>query len=290
MPLPIVGFDTSAHNRIKDDGAVAERVIASIGAKRDLRIFGMSVDELASTPDPTERAALFASCKQLLQAGQSRCLYGQNELLQAHIRAHYDNPWIYDWRMVDSVSWEYDDEIRNCTLVSNDELSAEQRQQQKELQKRYKQNVFAPLRSKFDPIYAKHNATRPRTFREFVEQDEDATLRTGLGKMLYDCVTGLNISRYRIREFMRICPPFRAFVFGMLMAEYDMSIADQRAGERFKAQRNDLFMSIYLPYCDEFVTDEKEGEQARCLREIVKFAGLYTEVLSYEEFTKKLAA
>ena len=39
-------------------------------------------------------------------------------------------------------------------------------------------------------------------------------------------------------------------------------------------------MSIYLPYCDKFVTAEKNGEQEKCLREIFFLARLTTEVLS----------
>jgi hypothetical protein len=47
-------------------------------------------------------------------------------------------------------------------------------------------------------------------------------------------------------------------------------------------------MAVYLPYCDEFVTDEYHGEQARCLEKIAQVAGLATEVLSYDEFVKRL--
>jgi hypothetical protein len=59
-------------------------------------------------------------------------------------------------------------------------------------------------------------------------------------------------------------------------------------GERFKAGRNDLFMSLYLPYCDIFVTAEKKGEQERCLKEIASLLGLKTSILSYDDFIAKL--
>ena len=47
-------------------------------------------------------------------------------------------------------------------------------------------------------------------------------------------------------------------------------------------------MSIYLPYCDKFVTAERNGEQEKCLREVVLLAGLTTEVSSYDSFCKSL--
>jgi hypothetical protein len=43
-------------------------------------------------------------------------------------------------------------------------------------------------------------------------------------------------------------------------------------------------MTVYLPYCDKFVTAEENGEQERCLREVVAVAGLETEILSYDDF------
>jgi hypothetical protein len=60
------------------------------------------------------------------------------------------------------------------------------------------------------------------------------------------------------------------------------------AGEKFQAGRNDVFMSVYLPYCDQFVTAEEKGEQEKCLRQIVNLAGLEMQVLSYDDFCKSL--
>jgi hypothetical protein len=55
-------------------------------------------------------------------------------------------------------------------------------------------------------------------------------------------------------------------------------------GEKFKAGGNDLFMSIYLPYCDKFVTAEKKGEQEKCLREVASLVNLETKIVSYDDF------
>ena len=74
----------------------------------------------------------------------------------------------------------------------------------------------------------------------------------------------------------------------MLMSWYDLAVRDKHAGERFRAGRNDLFMSVYLPYCDKFVTAEKKGEQERCLREVASVAGLETDILSYDKFCDSL--
>lgn len=49
-----------------------------------------------------------------------------------------------------------------------------------------------------------------------------------------------------------------------------------------------MFMSVYLPYCDQFVNAEEKGEQEKFLREIVNLAGLKTQILSYDEFCNSL--
>ena len=64
----------------------------------------------------------------------------------------------------------------------------------------------------------------------------------------------------------------------------DLAVRDKHSGERYKAGHNDLLMSVYLPYCDKFVTAEKNREQEKCLREVAAVAELETEILSYDDF------
>ena len=68
-----------------------------------------------------------------------------------------------------------------------------------------------------------------------------------------------------VKHFIDNCPPFRALLCAVLMSWYHHSAREEDSGERFTAGRNDLFMSIYLPFCDIFVTAEKKGEQERAV-------------------------
>ena len=72
------------------------------------------------------------------------------------------------------------------------------------------------------------------------------------------------------------------------MSWYNFSVRDPNFGEKFSAGANDQFMSVYLPYCHKFVTAETNGEQEKCLREIVFLASLQTEILSYDDFRNSL--
>jgi hypothetical protein len=105
-----------------------------------------------------------------------------------------------------------------------------------------------------------------------------------VGKELYDFVAGNDAREEAVKQFMDACPPFRAVVYGLLMRWYHRALRNPQIGEKYAAGCNDLFMAAHLPYCDKFITAEKNREQEKCLREIVAVAGLETEILSYDDF------
>jgi hypothetical protein len=78
-------------------------------------------------------------------------------------------------------------------------------------------------------------------------------------------------------------PPFRAFNYAFMLSWHSLAVGSETR-EKFETGRIDLFMAIYLPYCDKFVTAEKNGEPEKCLREIAAIAGLETDILSYDRF------
>jgi hypothetical protein len=89
-----------------------------------------------------------------------------------------------------------------------------------------------------------------------------------------------------IRRLVDSCPPFHALLVALCVAQYDRCIRELRQIEPF-AGRNDLFMSAYLPYCDEFVSDDRE--QQRCLREVASLARLSVRVSWFREFRDRLS-
>jgi hypothetical protein len=280
--FPIVSFDTSAHNRLVKDGSRSEAVLAGIRSGLFLRFTGLSIEELVATPDATMRAALFSSCAQL-QGGPNDCLYPQNELIRILIVDHFKNPAAYNWMMVDVRAPEYEDAIRSRKFVSDQQLTNEQGLELKDRKTGYKETFTKP-RLHIQEIFEKHGEVPPPTLREAISrlQDADAALIWTIGKWLYDRGAETDASEATVKQFMDVCPPFRALIYAMLMSWYNFSVRDPNAGQRFNAGANDQYMSIYLPYCHKFVT--ADGEQEKCLREIVFLAGLETEVLSYNDF------
>ncbi len=280
---PVVSFDTSTHNRLVDDGPRSEPIIAALRAGFFVRFAGLSIEEIIATPDASKRAALFASCRRL-QAGPHDCIYPHNELLRRLIVEHAKKPGDFDWRAVDVRAHEYEREVNRGEVITDDGLSAEQLQSAREVEKAY-EKMFSDLRPKLEKVFAAHGQAPPPTFKAVLPLVQaTGGLAWSIGKLLYDRASDTDASEATIREFMSVCPPSRAIVYAILLSWYDRSLRDRHTGERFRCRRSDLFMAACLPYCDQFVTAEVNGEQERCLREVASAANLNVEVRSYDDF------
>jgi hypothetical protein len=283
--FPVVSFDTSAHNRLVDDGPRSEPVMAALISGFFFRFAGLSIEEMVATPDSAKRAALFAHCGRI-QVGRTDCIQPHNELLRLLILAHSKNSSGFDWKGVNVRAPDYERGISQRELIGDEQLSADQRRDQLAQAKEY-QKMFSRPRVEIEKVFAAHGEVPPPTFRQAIVrlQGSEGSLIWGMGKLLYDRAAGTNASEATIREFMDCCPPFRALIYAMLISWYDRGVGDRQTGEKLAAGRNDLFMAVYLPYCDQFVTAEIRGEQEKCLREVAVVANLETKVLSYDDFS-----
>jgi hypothetical protein len=280
--IPIVTFDTSAHNRLVKDGARSEALLAGIKSGLFFRFAALSIEELIATPDPKLRAALFSSCAQL-QRGPNDCLYPQNELIRLLTVAHLKNPTNFDWKTVDVSAPEYEGAIRSLEFVNDEQLTTVQGQELKTRKTDYKE-MFCKPRVQIQEVFKNYKEAPPATLREAIArlQSGNGALIWNIGKWLYDRGAETDASEARVRQFMDACPPFRALIYAMLMSWYNFAVRDPNVGERFNAGAVDQYMSIYLPYCDKFVT--ADSEQEKCLREIASLASVEIEVLSYDAF------
>jgi hypothetical protein len=282
--VPIVSFDTSAHNRLVDDGSRSEALLAGINSGLWFRFAGLSVEELFACPDPDKRAALFGSC-QRIQRGPSECLLSPNLLIEKLVLDHFNNPKTFNWKTV-NVRWlDCEKAISNPKFFAAEQVSMEQREFLSE-RKRLSKLEFASLRPEIQGHFERHGELPPTTFRPAISRLEEAEGGSvwAMAHRYYDLVTTMDTDEATVKEFMDVCPPFRSLVYARFIPWYNRAVRDYSAGERLSAGSNDLFMSVYLPYCDQFVTAEKNREQEKCLREVAAVAGLDTEILSYDDF------
>jgi hypothetical protein len=89
----------------------------------------------------------------------------------------------------------------------------------------------------------------------------------------------------QIQHFLENCPPFRAMLCGVMLSWFNTSLK-HKSGERFAAGRDDMFMAVYLPLCDLFVT--RDRDQHKCFAELAQYADVGTEVSYFDEFAADL--
>lgn len=291
----IVTFDTSAHNRIvKMDATAADPIYSAVATRFFFRLAGLSYEELVATQNAPDRMPLLEGCRKLTATLVARgwdCVQTFYELLRMLIKAHSVDPTHFQWRIVD-VRWG---ELAHAILtgdVTDDDLARLQWAEQQAAQNGYK-TLWRDLRPKLDLIIEAQSIPRPTTFAEALQNGSPA-LFPAMGKALYDAGLRFDAELNEesrtfdtppeiVQHFIDNCPPFRAMLLAMLVSWYNTSLRDMNMSEKLAAGRNDLYMAVYLPLCDIFVT--RDAGQEKCLRELRKHIGAPAgEVMSFDEF------
>jgi hypothetical protein len=204
-------------------------------------------------------------------------------LIEQQVLGHFNDPATFNWKTV-NVRWgDCERAIRDPEFFADEQVSKEQREFQSERTKLGKRQ-FVSLRPKLQSIFEAHGEQSPATFRPAISRLENSggSSLWAVAQRFYDLVTKTDTDEATVKELMRVCPPFRALVYAIFIPWYNTAVRDYLTGEKLAASSNDLFMSVYLPYCDRFVTND--GGQEKALREVAAVANLDTEILSYEHF------
>jgi hypothetical protein len=247
------------------------------------RFSGLSVEELFAHPDPGERDALFDSCRRI-QSGPSECFLPSNLLTEQLILAHFNDPTDFNWKTID-VRWpDCARALRNSEFFADDPVSKEQREFQRERRQSDKQR-FVSLRPTLRPIFEAHGEVPPTTFREAISRLDNVgnSAMWFKAQFYYDLVTTMDSTEATVKEFAASCPPFLSLIYAVFAVPwYNNAVRDPDTGEKVIAGSNDLYMSVYLPYVDIFVTDDAGQETA--LHEVAHLAKLETKILLYDAF------
>ncbi len=256
----------------------------------------MNIGEICATKDKDLRTSLNAVCRKLTQSGH--CLLPAHYILEYLVQGYHRVPDIFNWRALD-VSFPGLERILSDPAYNDDEeLAKAQRMEMRGLQRGF-EKLFEQPKTQLEEIYASGLSVRPRSFTEWLSKAKDNdghfwhTVRllyeTSFGESAVTSQVKLDHlpSDQKLQEFIDNCPPFRAFVHALELTWYDRCIR-KSDGERFDAGRNDQMMSIFLPYCDEFITAEEFGMQEKCLRAIAESAGIPVRILSYDAFRARI--
>jgi hypothetical protein len=287
MYKTILGFDTSARNALHRGGPNFAPRLAGLDTGYAIRLNGTALDEIVAHSLPQERERLRKLWRRLLANGAGDVLLPFHEIT-TRLAVAFESGRPFDWTRVDVRSNEYmrfifDHEI--SALFEEDAdyetVSFGQRISAVETAGQFDEVFLGPR-----PIFQKLRETEKESWPKSAAELAEALQKPGgaywnyaIG--LYHRATGITVDEEKIRRFVRECPPFRALLAAIVFAQYERSISEEVKPKL--AGRNDLFMAGYLPYCDEFISNDHPQQQA--LRKIVSIAELPTSVRWYKEFS-----
>jgi hypothetical protein len=196
----------------------------------------------------------------------------------------------YDWTKVEVIGTPKSREV-GYMIARRDldsELCEHQRTENKEVGKAF-ERMWKNLRPNMDKIFKddpsrmEEPCNRPKDYKEAVSMAaEDGGFLWKFGHWLYESCSGKVLTEAETKSFIEVCPPFRAVCYGLVMAAYNWPLRAHDGNRRASAGRNDLLMAAYLPYCDQFITND--GPQKENLREIASEAKISCEIRCLNEF------
>lgn len=269
--------DTSVINRLADD-ADSNALIAGLKSGFFVRLTFTSVSEVISNTNGDRRRELLRVCRLLLSAGD--CIDPQHEILTKMISEFEATP-SFDWRRVRVDFPEAQVEIAGRESFS-DEEARQEREENEKLKDQFAR-VFEAAKPHFDRLFSTGAENPPRNLAELVARFQiPGGAFWNLAGNLYARVGKKTPDEALMRRFVAECDPFRALMVAFCAAQYDVCLRPERVGPSFRSGRNDTLMAICLPYCHQFVTNDKG--QLACYKAVASVAGLDVTVCSYEEF------
>lgn len=278
---PRLIFDTSAINRLADDQD-RRMLEAAIKAAFWFGLNGDAFEELVANTRPARRKELFNLCKQLVFS-HGDCLLPRREVLKALAERHAKGN-CFDWETVSVKCSEYGDELARQKFI-DEKLAKAQKDSAGKVKDGFA-NAYGAARPHFQQLFQDHGTT-PMSFAELIDalQVSGGAFWSTAGA-LYQTVSGNSLGETAAREFVGICPPFHALMVALCVAQYQRSIQDPPKPKHKAPGAFDLYMSIYLPYCDQFVT--ADAGQQMALADVASHCKLGAEVRSYAKFRTAL--
>jgi hypothetical protein len=278
---PILTFDTSAVNWLADDPD-SDALIAALRSGFHVRLAFTTIAEVAASKDTARRRQLLRVCNLLLLSGD--CIDPVYEVLRKLV-ARFEEPGPFNWADVPMDIADARDLIARPENIT-EELAREEREESREFEKKFAK-TYNDARPAFDRLVESDPEKAPRSISELV-----AGLQRPAGgfwnaaQSLYNRVAKHPADEALVRMFTEACDPFRAMMIAIFAALYDRCLKPPNVSPPLRTGRTDTFMAIYLPYCHEFVTNDRA--QLECFKQVAAIAGIEVIVRSYEDLRSTL--
>jgi hypothetical protein len=268
-------FDTSALNAIADETASPAN-LGKLSAQFNIRLTETNLAEVGSTSRAERREQVLALCRRLGQRGE--CIKPYNWIIEELAKDHFRYPSIFDWRNIPLRSRAIEKELASGGFLGKQDTAEAMRDDAKSSDDEFKA-LFKEARDNVGLSPSARELSLDQVV-DILTSDGGALWKTGIG--FYSRATGKELTETEIKEFIETCPPFHAMLLSIGVAQYHGSVRDLKASAQYGAGRLDLFASTYLPYCDQFITEDKR--QLNALSAVASKANLETRVRPYAEF------
>jgi hypothetical protein len=265
--LPSCCFDTSAINKLPD---ADDRELLAGRLLANYRVLPTSVNvvEIASTAEAERRKALLRFLRSI--TGDLRPLIMPNKLIWrvAKAYANRDNSVTLTIGEEDAGFWH---------LLENPELAGDAERNESFEWKKQLEDRFAGAhrnaRGAFQDLFKQRPNERPQSLAAFVRHfanPQNKYLYSTIRKV-YKQLTGQSLSHGAYVRMMHRIPDWSLYVAGWGHEVVARAIRTENFGAKGKPGTLDLWCANYLPYCDEFVTDDHGQYKAlRLLNTFVK--------------------
>jgi len=273
-------FDTSAINALADDPDSAA-ITASLGAGYRVGITETVISEVIADPDVARRTGRFDLMKRLLGAGN--CLMPFNWIIEEQAKSYVRGPSAYEWKRLDVRLRMGEEEIVRQEFIHS--LSDETLLNQRDWENGFKA-IFENARPAFQRIFEDEAGPRPSLQKVTSILLGDGGAHLSIGSTLVEAASGARLEEAQVKDFIERCPPFKALLVALCVAQYDRCVRGEGEPSLGKAGRNDMFSAVYLSYCGIFVTNDRG--QCKALTAVAGLMHWPVSVALYSEFRSRL--
>jgi len=273
-------FDTSVINALAADKD-CDAMIEKLGGAYQMVITHTAVAEVTATPDDTKRNLILDFMERLLKFGI--CIYPFQWIIEGQANAYQADSKNFEWPNVNVRFRELEQEVvsrKNINLVSD-----KTRQSHRQLDRDYRQ-IFSTAKKPFEALFEGGDGNRPSLPELFhiLLGEGGAYVSTGANWMERE--TNTHPSESEAKDFIERCPPFKALLAALCVSQYERCIREKRLESLGRPGRLDIFSSVYLVYCQVFVTND--AGQYKALKAVAQLIALEMEILKYDEFKATL--
>lgn len=280
MAKPIALFDCSGINALFDHAA-SDAIVTGMLLVWEIRLTDTCMGEVSATPCAARRTQLMQLCRRLVSSGEGVQEYGW--IVREQARLHAASPESFDWMRLDVRDRRLEEEIARSEFCLTEAFSRSVRLRNAEDNK-YFLRVWKEAREQFKSQFLAAEPVSIETIIGTFNQDDSPFMKYAAD--VYERVTGVKLSLIDMRAFVDKCPPLKAVLYSMCVAQYQWGVRVRKEPSPYKAGRLDLFSAAYLPYCDVFIT--RDGPQREALNVVAERAKLKTSVLAATGFLESL--